>query len=219
MFRARQRPFPGALNAPSSETSRRVGRFAHLPGLVLGISLACIPGAPVHAGQDSPGGNVDLPRFPSISPDGSTVVFSWGGDLWKVPREGGVAVRLTSHPAREHDSAWSPDGSRIVFESDRDGVTNLWSMTPDGTDIRRVTTFDTSVDLTDVGTDADGALWVAFTGSLEAEPYRETRPYEVPLVGGEPRRTHDAFGGSGVRSVDGRRSEPAGFPGSGAGAS
>lgn len=176
-----------------------------MPGLVLGMSLAGIPGGPAHAGQDSPRGNVDLPRFPSISPDGSTVVFSWRGDLWKVSRAGGTAVRLTSHPAREHDSAWSPDGSRIVFESDRDGVTNLWSMTPEGTDIRRVTTLDTSVDLTDVNTDADGASWVAFTGSLEAEPYRESRPYEVPLAGGEPRRIHDAFGGGGVRSVDGRR--------------
>ena len=30
-------------------------------------------------------GDVDLPSFPSISPDGEEVVFSWRGDLWKAP--------------------------------------------------------------------------------------------------------------------------------------
>ena len=46
-------------------------------------------------------GNVALPRFPSISPDGQTVVFSWRGDLWKVNTGGGMASRLTSPPSDE----------------------------------------------------------------------------------------------------------------------
>ena len=40
--------------------------------------------------------DVDLPRYPSLSPDGKDVVFSWRGDLWRVGIEGGKAVRLTS---------------------------------------------------------------------------------------------------------------------------
>src|SRR6056297_3549452 len=85
-------------------------------------------------------GNVDLPRFPSISPNGSEVVFSWRGDLWKAElpkRNGGNgqgtlhAVRLTSHPMSEHRSTWSPDGKSIAFESDRDGYTNVFLMNPD----------------------------------------------------------------------------------------
>jgi len=67
----------------------------------------------------------DPPRFPSISPDGQEVVISWRGDLWKVSAAGGRAVRLTSHPANELSSAWSPDGAQIAFESDRDGYRNF----------------------------------------------------------------------------------------------
>src|SRR6185295_18869609 len=62
-------------------------------------------------------GEVDLIRAPSLSPDGSQVVFTWRGDLWKAPSRGGHAIRLTSHPADETGSVWSPDGKTIAFES------------------------------------------------------------------------------------------------------
>ena len=76
---------------------------------------------------------VDLPRFPSLSPNGDRICFSWRGDLWSVSSSGGHAQRLTAHSANETRSAWSPDGAEIVFESDRDGVRNLWCMAADGT--------------------------------------------------------------------------------------
>ncbi|MCP4834523.1 MAG: peptidase S41 [Phycisphaera sp.] len=150
-------------------------------------------------------GNVDLPRFPSISPDGATVVFSWRGDLWKVPFDGGQAVRLTSHPGREHDSYWTPDGSEIVFESDRDGVVNIWAMKPDGSGIRRITDLDTSAGLSGVGIDGKGETKVSFSAYLEGDLHRAPRPFEVSIQGGEPTRVHDAFGSRAVRSPDGRR--------------
>lgn len=150
-------------------------------------------------------GNVDLPRFPSISPDGATVVFSWRGDLWKVPFDGGQAVRLTSHPGQEHDSYWTPDGSEIIFESDRDGVVNLWAMKPDGSGIRRITDLDTSAGLSGVGIDGNGETKVAFSAYLEGDLHRSPRPFEVSIQGGEPTRVHDAFGSRAVRSPDGRR--------------
>ena len=60
---------------------------------------------------------VDLPRHPSLSPNGATVVFTWRGDLWSAPSAGGAATRLTSNPAIEMRSGFTPDGTRIVFES------------------------------------------------------------------------------------------------------
>jgi tricorn protease len=58
-------------------------------------------------------------RFPELSPDGSTLVFSYQGDLWSVNSKGGTASRLTAHDAYEGLSRFSPDGLRIAFQSNR----------------------------------------------------------------------------------------------------
>ncbi|MFG0294090.1 MAG: S41 family peptidase [Phycisphaerales bacterium JB050] len=155
-------------------------------------------------------GNVDLPRFPSISPDGTQLVFSWRGDLWKTTlptRNGGStdtnlhAVRLTSHPMNEHRSVWSPDGRTIAFESDRDGYQNVFLMNADGTKIRQVTHSDRSFTLTGISPDGSTLLGHA---SREGDVYRGLRPYSVSVNGGEITRVHDAFGNMPVASPDGK---------------
>lgn len=148
-------------------------------------------------------GNVDLPRYPSISPDGSTVVFSWRGDLFSAPIGGGQVSRLTSHPGRDHRSAWLPGGEGIVFESDRDGTRNLYRMQPDGSQITSITDTDAAIFLNNVGADSEGNTKVAITGYLEGDVYRDARSYELNLEGGQPKRIHNAFGRSAVRSPDG----------------
>ena len=142
---------------------------------------------------------VDLPRFPSLSPDGDHVSFSWRGDLWSVSPSGGHARRLTAHTANETRSAWSPDGAEIIFESDRDGVRNLWCMSSDGTNVRQLTTLDRPVTLSAV---ADDQIW--FSAYLELDIYRSERPYKIPRDGGNPTRLHDAFGATPVPGEDGQ---------------
>ena len=70
-----------------------------------------------------------LERFPSISPDGNFVVFSWTGsnpdgssDLWVKAVEDDGLRRLTETPAAEVQSAWSPDGREIAFVRAGQGV-------------------------------------------------------------------------------------------------
>src|SRR5690554_6520354 len=82
---------------------------------------------------------VALPRFPSISPDGSEIVFSWGGDLWRASADGGRAIRLTRHRLDDLHSSWSPDGEWITFTSMRDGYMNLWRIHRDGTHLTQLT--------------------------------------------------------------------------------
>jgi gamma-glutamyltranspeptidase len=63
-------------------------------------------------------------RNPSYAHDGRLAV-SVQGDLWIVsPR--GEWIRVTSGPAWDREPAWTPDGSAIVFSSDRSGNFNLW---------------------------------------------------------------------------------------------
>ena len=92
--------------------------FGAVAFVIAGLAIAL---APARA-DDS---NVSLPRYPSVSPDGSQVVFSWRGDLWRVATAGGLAQRLTSHPADESYSAFSRDGTRLAFISTRSGSSNI----------------------------------------------------------------------------------------------
>lgn len=47
---------------------------------------------------------------------------------------------LSRHPAADRDPAWSPDGKRIAFVSDRDGNFEIYVMNADGTKQKRLTT-------------------------------------------------------------------------------
>ena len=49
-------------------------------------------------------------RFPSISPDGKTIAFSYKGDIYTVPAAGGKATAITTNPAYDANPIWSPDG-------------------------------------------------------------------------------------------------------------
>src|SRR5688500_7097974 len=75
-----------------------------------------------------------------LSPDGRTIVFELLGDLYTLPVTGGDATRITSGQAYDMQPAFSPDGKRIVFISDRDGAENIWIANADGTKPRAITT-------------------------------------------------------------------------------
>ncbi len=74
-----------------------------------------------------------------VSPDGRTIVFDLLGDLYTVPLEGGEAARVTQGMAFDQQPRYSPDGSRILFVSDRSGGENLWTLDPQTGDTTQVT--------------------------------------------------------------------------------
>ena len=61
-----------------------------------------------------------------VSPDGGTIVFDLLGDLYTIPFAGGDATSLTEGMAYDSQPRYSPDGSQVLFVSDRDGSENLW---------------------------------------------------------------------------------------------
>lgn len=129
-------------------------------------------------------------RYPAISPDGSAIVFSYKGDLWKVPATGGKATPLTLHEAQDTMPIWSHDGSLIAFASDRYGNSDIWVMPADGGEPTRLT-FHSADDVPTSFTPDDSAV-LSSSARLDARtnvqfPHREQPElYRVAVSGGMP---------------------------------
>src|SRR4029078_7067793 len=54
-----------------------------------------------------------------LSPDGQTIGCELLGDLYTLPIAGGEATRITSGQGYDMQPAFSPDGRKLVFISDR----------------------------------------------------------------------------------------------------
>lgn len=74
-----------------------------------------------------------------VSPDGAAIVFDMLGDLYTIPMNGGTATRVTEGMPWDGMPRWSPDGETIAFISDRDGGDNVWLVSPDGSNLRKLT--------------------------------------------------------------------------------
>jgi len=78
-------------------------------------------------------------RYPSISPDGKSIVFTYKGDLYRVPSSGGRAEQLTFHEGHDFMPVWSKDSKKIAFASDRYGNFDVFIMDAEGGEATRLT--------------------------------------------------------------------------------
>src|SRR5205085_2479287 len=78
-----------------------------------------------------------LLRQPDIERD--KIVFAYAGDLWLVPRSGGVASRLTTHEGLERFPKFSPDGQTIAFTAEYDGNLDAFTIPVSGGEPTRLT--------------------------------------------------------------------------------
>lgn len=101
---------------------------------------------------------VQLAETPQISPDGKSLMFVYRGDIWTVPSTGGNAERLTTHPARDDDPRWSPDGKHVAFVSTRTGSSQVFTMTTDGRELKQLTFHTEGYSLKDWFPDGESLL-------------------------------------------------------------
>jgi Tol biopolymer transport system component/C-terminal processing protease CtpA/Prc len=125
-----------------------------------------------------------LPSFaePGISPDGSTIAFVSGGDIWEVPARGGDARLLVSHPATESRPLFSPDGTRLAFTSTRTGNGDVYTLTLATGDVTRLT-FDDANELVS-GWSGDSQAVLFQSNSHEISGMLDV--YRVGVDGGTP---------------------------------
>ena len=151
-----------------------------------------------------------LMRFPATN--GTEVVFTYAGDLYKAPLQGGAATRLTSHVGYELFARFSPDGRTIAFTGEYDGNRAVYTLSADGGQPRRVTYTATNA-RDDVG-DRMGPNNIVMTWTPDGRHivYRnrisdgfDGRLWSAPVAGGLPEALPLPEGGFCSYSPDGTK--------------
>jgi dipeptidyl aminopeptidase/acylaminoacyl peptidase len=92
-----------------------------------------------------------LPGSPALSPDGERIAFCvkrvnkkenrYESHLWLVPTKGGRPRQLTRGLVLDTSPAWSPNGKTLAFLSDRSEAPQVWTLSLEGGEPRRLTSF------------------------------------------------------------------------------
>ena len=86
---------------------------------------------------------------PSWSPNGQLLAFAWirhygpgapgAQDIYVMDIASKRWIQLTHAGGRNDFPSWSPDGRHLVFQSNRSGVEQIWTMLADGSEPRILT--------------------------------------------------------------------------------
>ncbi len=116
----------------TEETMKTARSFAVV---LLSLIFALFIALPSFGGKAAESGHIF--RYPDIHKD--TIVFVYGGDIWKGKTTGGPAERLTTNDGEELFPKISNDGKMIAFSGQYDGNTDIYTMNMFGGEITRVT--------------------------------------------------------------------------------
>ncbi len=123
---------------------------------------------------------------PSLSPDGTTIVFSYDGDLWSVQSTGGKAFRLTGMDGIESRPQFSPDGKWIAFTSTQGGSPNVYLYPVNGGAIKQLTFHS-------AGDNVESWSWDSKYIYFTSVRYNSITSYKISIDGGTPVRLFPHF--------------------------
>jgi TolB protein len=120
-----------------------------------------------------------------LADPGSDPLPFGNAEIFVANADGSEQRNLTQHEGWDNSASWSPDGDEIAFVTDRSGVEELWVMSADGTDLRRLTRGqDVSID-SEPAWAPDGSA-VAFGGVTSSSVWAP--PWTIRADGSELRR-------------------------------
>jgi len=138
-----------------------------------------------------------LYRSPTVN--ATHIAFAWAGDLWTVPRAGGVATRLTSGVGIESDPMFSPDGGLVAFTGEYDGNRDVYVVAARGGVPERLTWHPGNDLVAGWTRDGTSVLFSSTRNSYSTFP----RLFTVSLGGGLPEQLPLPMGERGSYSPDG----------------
>ena len=144
--------------------------------------------------------NARLFHQPDVSE--TQIVFAYGGDIWIVPKAGGMATKLSSPKGEESFPRFSPDGSQIAFSGNYDGNTDIYVLPSTGGVPVRVTHHGMSDRMLDWYPDGKSLLYAS---SMESGKQRFSQFYQVSAAGGLPEKLPVSMGEFGSLSPDGSK--------------
>ncbi len=144
--------------------------------------------------------NAGLFRFPDVSK--TQIVFTYANDLWVMPKDGGMAVKLSSPPGVETTPKFSPDGKTIAFNASYDGNRDVYTISVNGGTPQRLTAHSYNDRVVDWTNDGKNIL---FASGRESGKARFNQFFTVPSNGGVETKLPLAYAEYGSYSPDGKQ--------------
>ncbi|WP_179336615.1 S41 family peptidase [Winogradskyella ludwigii] len=141
-----------------------------------------------------------LLRQPDIS--ATHITYTYGSDIWVSELNSNKAIRITSTAAGESNPYFSPDGNWIAFSSNRAGTNNVYVVSKNGGEPKRLTWHPSGSTVR--GWTNDGKH-VLFASNRDTAPRPYNRLYTISVDGGAPKLLTKQWSDDGAYSPNGKQ--------------
>jgi dipeptidyl aminopeptidase/acylaminoacyl peptidase len=187
---------------------------ARMAALILALGVLLQPGA---SAQQSSSSNarvtatgtptidqlISLKRAGSatISPNGQWVAYTvrdtnwdenaYHTEIWLADAKSGELRQLTNHAKKSSTSpAWSPDGTKLAFATDRDEKRQIYVIDPRGGEARKLTSVEEGVGAFAWAPDGKSFAFTSTDAKTDADKEREKKFGDFDVIGEGYRMSH-----------------------------